>query len=429
MTGSARAVLLLAVTCALLLSGCQGARLPELGPVALAPIHDTAPAMRRADAADLRHQILAPLPTGEAAPRRLRHTPSWPGTRAGGALVPVSDAPAEAPNERTVYPAPPPDSSAQTDMRLGSRYVVPSRRRRSRTRLRGSIAYRGPEVIDAGVFYQVNDRLTIGVVGQRLEQDRTVDVAGQLIDPNDLNTFVPGFSIREKTTSLTFGPFVQVRLLEERANVPEVSIGAYALEWGSITSASTEYSMPNLILNKEQDQVSESDDPDRYRTIYLSASKRLSIGGRSGFLRGLRAYAGAGYGARTGKRYATVLTGAGNPLLRVTRKDLTLHTFVGWAGAEALLPAGFAGYGEVFTGDECEFGYGFGVRWSSPIGISFSIGISNCVESISQRALDLIYLPGGVGGQPAVVSSGGGLASGGLGNNRPPEDDEDELLP
>ena len=152
-------------------------------------------------------------------------------------------------------------------------------------RFQASISYQDPDLIGVGIFYSLSDRLTVGVVGQRVKQERTAQVDGQLIDPNDLQSFIDDVSVGEETTSFSVGPFVLFRLSDESANRPSLSLGAYALEWGDTTSVSTTYDNPSLILNKEQNQAKKGEDPDTFRSVFLSASKRLPLGSRSGFRR------------------------------------------------------------------------------------------------------------------------------------------------
>jgi hypothetical protein len=382
------AVRRLVMPCCLLLAGCQ----TSLGLAVPAP---TAPL----DAMCAQ----APDPAG-ASPRRLhrRSVPRWPSPERRAPGV-VSGSASEAQvGQRPVEPLPPAAAWATQGGADGSR-------------LRASIAFLAPDTVNVGLFYALNDCWTVGLVGQRLVQERTVDVEGQLIDLDNLDSFVPGFSITEETESITFGPFVRYRLAPERTHTPELSLCAYALEWGTLTSARTTYSLPSLIVRAEEDAASDGEDADVYRSVYLAASKQLALRHAPSFVCGMRAYGGAGYGVRTGQRYAVLETGGGDPRLRARRRELTRQGFVGWVGGEVRLPRAFALYGEVFTGDECAAGYGAGLRWTSPLGITFTLGFTNCLEAVPQRQLDLVYKPGGVGGQPSSVGGAGGGDGGSLG--------------
>ncbi len=281
------------------------------------------------------------------------------------------------------------------------------------TPLHASVAYRHEEVLDVGLFYNVNPRLTVGLLGQRLERRRKARVDGQLIDPTDLSSFIPEVTLDERTTSLSFGPFAQLLLRRECGPMPAIYLGGYALEWGEITSASTTISRPTLVLDAASTVAKKGDRADRFRSIYIGASKRVPGFRPNRLVRDMRFYGGGGWGMRSGSRYTTAVTGSGDPRIRFVRRSITRHSVVGWLGTEARLPKDFYLYGEVFTGDECDFGWAAGLRWQSPFGVSFSIGIYDCTRPIQSRALDLVYLEGGVGSQPSLATGGSGGAGGG----------------
>jgi hypothetical protein len=292
---------------------------------------------------------------------------------------------------------------------LEPRYGSPRRKRR---RLRASISFLAPEVWNAGVFFAVTDRLTVGILGQRLVQDRTVGVNGQLIDPNDLSRFVDGFTAREMTTSISFGPAVRYRLVEERGPLPTIHVGAHALEWGTLTSARTEFTEPGVIA-PSQTTAAEGDSPDTFRAVYAMFSKRIPWLEKTPGVRSWSVYGGAGFAARTGMRFTAAETGAGDPRIRLARNKLTRETFVGWVGTEVATQWNIAAFGELFTGDECELGWSAGLRWRSPVGITFTLGVTDCLESVGRRSIDLIYLPGGVGSQPSIADTAVGIDGGG----------------
>ena len=405
--------IVLAAVC-LLLAGCQ---------VAVHPGGATSAELANTHAPrDLRRAIAQV--DGEAAPttRMRRDAGAWrrePGAEAAPSPFLATAAPARP--RRLVE-----DLVLTQDTNVGRGFVVPSSRSRGMfgTQLRGSLSFRAPDVWEAGLFYTFGSRWTVGVIGQRLVQERTVSVDGQLVDPTDLSSFISGFTVSEDVTALSFGPYVQFQILAEGGGWrPEISVAALALELGTITDASTSYSMPSLIIDRESSELSSGDEADKYRSVFFAASKQIPGLRGGGFFRGVRAYGGAGYAARTGSRYATAITGQGDPRIKLERKDITRHSFVGWIGGEIQLPAGFSGFGEWFTGDECEAGYAFGLRWTSPFGVVFTFAFNECYASVPQRALDLVYKPGGVGGQPSVVSGGTGLASGGVGFQYPEQDD------
>ena len=296
----------------------------------------------------------------------------------------------------------------------GSGFTTARRSNGEGTSLTAHIEFLAENTVNVSVFYPLNDRWTVGLVGQRLVQRREVDVQGQLIDTNDLSRFVPGFSVREQTTSLSFGPAVQFEVLAAQRDRPAIVVGAYALEWGTLTDARTEFTVPAVIA-PSQTTASEGDAPDAFRSVYVSAHMSLPWFESVAFIEDWSVYGGAGYGARTGKRFTAAETGQGDPRVRLVRTSVTRHRVLAWGGTQIDIPLGFAAFAEGFTGDECNLGYNAGLRWTSPIGITFSLGITNCVESIGRRPLDVVFLPGGVGGQPSIVSGGGGLDSGGLG--------------
>ena len=420
MIRTTRGALLLCAVPLVLLAGCRST--PVFGSASDDALPQ--PIVRRMDRGA---QVPVPVVSAAAPPpgRLVRDpTPTWSTPHlAAEPIVQATPQPLVTPARYATVRTRP----AARSTSLGRGRSVPSNRGRGLfgSPVRLDLSYVEPETINAGIFYAINDRWTVGVIGQRLVQRRTTTVNGQLIDPTDLSSFVQGFTTEEKIDSIVFGPSVQFQAVKETDSIPAIYVGAYALEWGTVSSANTTFSMPSVI-HPTQTTIDKSDSPDTFRSIYVSIYKSLPWFRDSGFIRRWSVYGSAGYGARTGRRFTAAETGSGDPRVRLRQEDSTRHSFVGWLGTEVTVPLDISAYAELVTGDECDLGYVVGLRWRSPIGITLGVAFGDCLQSISRRALDLVFLPGGVGGQPSIVQGGGG-GSRSQPNHPPQAEEEDEV--
>ena len=294
----------------------------------------------------------------------------------------------------------------------GGRFIAaPSRRGLFGLPLQAELSFVGPDTVNAGVFYAIDHRWTVGVIGQRLVHERATKTSDGL------------FLAEEKIASIVFGPSVQFQVTRERRDNPAIYLGAYALEWGTITSARTSLTTADLI-DPTQTTIDESDDPDTFRSIYVSIYKSLPWFRHSSFVRHWTVYGSAGYGARTGRRFTRFRTmpdpGSGVASTRLLQNDDTQHSFVGWLGTEITVPLGIAAYGELVSGDGCDLGYVVGLRWRSPVGITLGIAYGECLRF---PAIDRDIV---AKGSESVVQGGGGVSRGGSGRPQRPSTAEDD---
>ena len=185
---------------------------------------------------------------------------------------------------------------------------------------------KGSDTLDFQGMYGVDRRLTIGAMGRWLV---TADA----------------FSV---------GPLADVRVVDENAMLPQVSVGGYWL-------------------------VGDNRQADRRIDLYIAASKELSFLPTNELLRGARVHAGAAYNWRTQKRY--------------------YDGWEFWLRGQLDLPQNFSVFVEAYRGCACDLSVTGGLRWRSPWCIDFTIGLFDCVgERTGYRGtLDGFPLPAGQG--------------------------------